>query len=360
MNNFRARKLMRDIIQKERLCLKGLTVFTEAATGPYKYNAIIAALSGADKVYALANDSKFASKNEVQRITMEEASASQVQNVVEVIFNKDISTVGKSDIFTNSGFVRPINTKMVSMMKPTAVVSLMWESWEFRESDIDIEACKRKQILVLGTHESSANNDMYGYSGYLAMKLLFDLGLEGYKTNTLLLGGYYSLGEQIYNHFKSLNMEIAWFSKDNLRSRRYEELEEMYVENGSLIDVIIVAEHSFAGILIGKNGLLTPDLIKNVNPGTKIGVISGIVEGNELCKYDIDYIPKDIRPFGFMSYQAYDLGPRPVLELFAAGLKVGETMARARLSGMNVEQAAEHSIKNSSAQDLLGELSWLN
>ena len=87
MNNLRARKLMRDIIQKEKLCLEGLTVFTEAATGPYKYNAIIAALSGADKVYALANDSKFASKNEVQRITMEEASAAQVQNVVEVILD---------------------------------------------------------------------------------------------------------------------------------------------------------------------------------------------------------------------------------------------------------------------------------
>ena len=37
----------------------------------------------------------------------------------------------------------------------------------------------------------------------------------------------------------------------------------------------------------------------------------------------LQYLPKKIA-FGHMSYQAYHLGPQPVLELFAAGLKVGE------------------------------------
>lgn len=360
MTDLRIHNLIQEIIQKQRLCLEGLTVFTEAATGPYKFNPIIAALSGANKVYAFANDSKFASKYEVKRTTMEEVSSLKLNNIVEVIFDKNISNVGESDIFTNSGFVRPIDGNMVSMMKSTAVVSLMWEPWEFRKSDIDIRACQKKDVLVLGTHESSPNNDMYGYSGYLAMKLLFNLGLEGYKTNILLLGGDYSLGEQIYNHFTSLNMQIAWFSNDNTRSRRYEELASIYCEKGKQIDAIIVADHSFSGTLIGKKGILTPDIIKNINPAVKIGVISGVVAGNELSKNGIAFTPKEIRPFGFMSYQAYDLGPRPVLELFAAGLKVGETMARARLSGMNIEESAQHSIKNSAAQDLLGELSWLD
>ena len=165
-----------------------------------------------------------------------------------------------------------------------------------------------------------------------------------------------TLGMRLESIFPADDPTVAVFSGHGIRLR----LERGFEHPPGKIKIFTEDRHSFAGILIGKNGLLTPDLIRNVNPAMKIGVISGIVEGNELCKYDIDYIPKDIRPFGFMSYQAYDLGPRPVLELFAAGLKVGETMARARLSGMNVEQAAEHSIKNSWAQDLLGELSWLN
>ena len=70
MTDLRIHNLIQMIIQKQRLCLEGLTVFTEAATGSYKFNPIIAALSGAKKVYAFANDSKFASKHEVNRTTM--------------------------------------------------------------------------------------------------------------------------------------------------------------------------------------------------------------------------------------------------------------------------------------------------
>jgi len=46
----------------------------------------------------------------------------------------------------------------------------------------------RKGILVLGTDESVPPHSMYPYSGYLAMKLLFELEQEGYKVKTLLLG----------------------------------------------------------------------------------------------------------------------------------------------------------------------------
>ena len=48
-----------------------------------------------------------------------------------------------------------------------------------------------------------------------------------------------------------------------------------------------------------------------------------------------------------------------MLRLYAAGLKVGEVMARARLSGMTIREAAKHALDNSPAMDFDGNLSWI-
>ena len=60
-----------------------------------------------------------------------------------------------------------------------------------------------------------------------------------------------------------------------------------------------------------------------------------------------------------MNYQPYYLGPKPVVELYAAGLKVGETMSRGRLSGLTPEKAAESAMKHSLAMDFEGDFAWI-
>ena len=59
-----------------------------------------------------------------------------------------------------------------------------------------------------------------------------------------------------------------------------------------------------------------------------------------------------------MSYQAAEIGPRPVLELFAAGLAVGEAMARSRLGGASARDAARHALSVAPAMDFTGEGAW--
>ena len=44
------------------------------------------------------------------------------------------------------------------------------------------------------------------------------------------------------------------------------------------------------------------------------------------------------------------LGPKPVIELHAAGLKVGEVMARARLEGYPVDEVEQITLRNAPAQ----------
>jgi hypothetical protein len=60
-----------------------------------------------------------------------------------------------------------------------------------------------------------------------------------------------------------------------------------------------------------------------------------------------------------MSYQPYEMGPRPVLELFAAGLAVGQAMAFSRLSGASPRDAARHALAVSPAMDFPGERAWV-
>jgi hypothetical protein len=47
-----------------------------------------------------------------------------------------------------------------------------------------------------------------------------------------------------------------------------------------------------------------------------------------------------------------------VLELYTAGLKVGEVLARARLDGAAPEEAACRALTSSPAMDFKGELAW--
>ena len=57
--------LMREAILRCDLDLSGFTILTEAASGAYAVTAILAAMSGAHRVFALARDSRYGSASEV-------------------------------------------------------------------------------------------------------------------------------------------------------------------------------------------------------------------------------------------------------------------------------------------------------
>ncbi|HKP37803.1 MAG TPA: hypothetical protein VJT71_13180 [Pyrinomonadaceae bacterium] len=358
MNSNRLTKILHQCVEDFDLNLRGLVVLTEAATGPYQYSPILAALAGADKVYAVTADSRYANKEDVKIQTLEKARQWGLSERIEVVFNKSRDWISECDIVTNSGFVRPINREFISFMKPTAVIPLMWETWELRDYHLDLEACKEHGILVLGTDEAQPPHALYSLPGYLAMKLIFELGLEGYRTRTLLLGSNV-LARCIHEHFRHLNLPVTWFAEGETEAQPYDSLRSHFATHAQNYDVILVAEHEHDVRLLGADGLLTYDQIREANAAMCIGVISGNVDAGGLKTSGLRFYPEKILPFGQMSYQSYELGPLPVLELYAAGLKVGETMARARLSGSSVKEAARYALQNSAAMDFQDERAWL-
>jgi len=347
------------LIQEYKLDLTGLTIFTEIATGPYFYTPLIPLMANAKEVFALALDSCYGTKSEIINCAENFSRQHGIVNSLEIITEKSSKYVHKSDIITNSGFVRPIDAEMIGWMKPTAVIPLMWETWEFREVDLDLDACKQNNIVVLGTNEHVPPCDMRLYSGLLALKLLFELGLEVCNTNLLLIGDQSTLGKAIHNFLIKAGCCIDWFGSEGNAPYNYEQLTGYFEKFGKFYESIIVAEHKDSRCIIGPEGVLNIDLILKHNPTVRIGIIAGNINLESLNTSGLYFLPKKIRPFGYMSYQPDTLGPRPILELYTAGIKVGEAMSRARLLGFGVKETVKYALENSPAMDFLGENSWL-
>jgi hypothetical protein len=78
-----------------------------------------------------------------------------------------------------------------------------------------------------------------------------------------------------------------------------------------------------------------------------------------LIKNNIDVYPKIMAPDGYMSYMASELGPYPVMNLFAAGAKVGEMMSRNVSKNISVFEAAKLTLDSDLAMDFKGNLAWI-
>src|SRR5262249_22583070 len=156
------------------LDLSGITVLTEAASGAYVCTPVIAALAGAGHVIALTRDSQYATADNVIRMTRALEQLCGVDKEVETVKVRRAGLFARADIVTNLGFVRPIDREAVEVMRPTAVVPLMCEAWEFRPGDVDLHACREKGIRVLGTNEEFEGLDVFRYSGLACLRLLFE------------------------------------------------------------------------------------------------------------------------------------------------------------------------------------------
>jgi hypothetical protein len=154
-------------------------------------------------------------------------------------------------------------------------------------------------------------------------------------------------------------IDLTWVSAEPEGDLGYEQLREHFSGHGQEYDILVVAEHRHHHRLLGGDGFLGYQDILDINPDLKLGIITGNLEVPQLKASGLRYFPEDISPAGFLSYQPYHIGPRPVLTLYTAGLKVGEAMARARLRGLNHRDAAKEALASSPAMDFVGEMAWL-
>ena len=123
---------------------------------------------------AQANDSRFGLAKDIIEQTYKIAEAYKVADRIKCVDVRSHLDLAKADIVTNSGHVRPIDSDLIDTLQPTAVIPLMWETWELRESDFNLKRCREREILVLGTNERTPPCDMRGFIGMTGLKLLLD------------------------------------------------------------------------------------------------------------------------------------------------------------------------------------------
>ena len=346
----------RKIIDTLQISLQNLTVLTECANGPYAYTSIIAILSGAN-VIVYGRDTGYGTfeenKNELEKIII--SIDSLLLKNIQFVNSKDKIDYNKVDILTNSGLLRPITKEMINSLKSTCVIPLMWETWEFRESDLDIKACQNKNIPVIGTNEYFPPTDMTLTIGLFGVKILFDMKVPVGNCKIVLIGGKIP-AMQIAQLYEKMGIDFVWFSptgkeRDN-NCFPYSNLRK--IKELKYIDAFVCAEHSDPFLIAGENGGITFKEIYESHPYASWGHVVGNIDAEELKKSGLAFFPQTIMPFGHQTYGTENIGYEPVIQLNACGLKVGEIAVKERLKGKSIEETIKKTTEYGIGQDFEG------
>lgn len=294
-------------LSKFKLNLKDKVVLTEAATGSYGITAVVAAMAGAD-VYALAKDSAYGSIEDSKNNVLAMAKKAGVES--RITFIESVEEIkGHVDIVTNSGFVRPINRKLIDHLSEKSVITLMYEPWEFREEDIDIEYAYSKKVKVYGTNEGDQRLKTMEYIGLTVLYLLLNKKVSSFSEKNILILGNAKFADPVKRVLtqNSYKTHIVYSYSEKIDVSKY--------------DVIVVAENEKQNILIGHDGayIATNDL----NQDHLVLHICGSVD---FSNAKFDFLPENPKPFGYMSYRTDFVDDQALIDLQVGSLSVAEGM----------------------------------
>jgi hypothetical protein len=331
-NPARLRRLIGRALSTFGLNLRRLTVLTEAATGPYALTPVIAALAGAERVLTLARGSRWGTAAQADQEVMDLAARWGVATCIHSSKGREDPRLAEADVVTNLGAVRPLDEELLTRLKPTAAIALMWEPWEFRPEDLDLGAARRLGLAVLGTNEHHVHLGTFGYVGTAALKLMLEADLEVRGTRVVVAGGP-EFGEPVRDAVRQAGGEATLVAPGALP------------QVGSLLaeaDALVVAHHPHREAILGPGALLEAKALAAWNPGITVVHLSGGVDQGALEAAGLAHVPEFLAPAGYMSVATDHVGPRPLIDLHTAGLRVGADLARARLAGLERAFAERH------------------
>jgi hypothetical protein len=312
LNPNRLVRLMKEAVHRCELDLKGVTVLTEAASGSYIVTPIMAAMAGASRVFAVTRSNRFGTAQQKAADTEVLAELAGQGRRIEYISEISREVVSQADIVTNSGSVRPITAEFVSWMKPDAVIPLMYETWEFRPADLDIEACHQRGIALAGTNERHPAIGVFSFLGMMAVKQLFDAGIGVYQSRVLLLCNnpflpYMESALQCCGAY----VRSADSTGGALGSERF--------------DAVIVAMTPQPGPVLSIDDMRR---IAEHSPGVVLLQYWGDIDRAEAAEAGLSVCPADAPPAGHMGILPAEIGPEPTVRLQSGGLKAGEVLYR--------------------------------
>ncbi len=306
-------RLIRQAAAAFELDLTNCGVLTEAASNAFLWTPIVAAMAGADPVIAVGGNSRWASFDSLRRETRTHAKALGVAERIHVVDAKEPALLAQCQLVTNLGFVRPLDAATVSHLPEGAVISLMWEPWELRPEEIDLAACQRHGIAVLGTNESDPRLRTFDFVAVTVARLLLEQNIELLGAEVLLLG---------VGPFVDATRSLL----ERIGVRVHVLPAEAVSESWGFLDAIVCLEHTDRQhLVIGPGGLL--DERTPVETDCVIH-LCGPLDVAVIRRRGWRLVPDEPAPPGRMSFTTAHAGPKPVIDLHTAGLKVGEAFLR--------------------------------
>lgn len=297
------------------LDLKGLLVVTECATGAYSCTPAIASLAGATKVVAFGKNSSHGTFEGARKdvyCLWEALGLSQNGLLATDSLDALDGNLERADIVTNSGHLRPLNSERIKRMKKGCVIPLMYESWEFRHTDLCLQTCQERGIPVAGTNERHPDIGVFDYLGPMAAKSLFNAGLEIHGNNILLI----------------CDNDFALYLGKTLKNLGANVLRNAQTVSNN-IDAVV-----FAHTPPESGGTLTID---SMDLPERVPVCCQLWGNVDRSCFKTKWVPEKEPEAGHMGLMLPSIGVQPVVKLQAGGLKVGGIMARARQSGLKAQ-----------------------
>lgn len=348
-------RLIRRALENARLDLRGLRVLTEASVGYRRITATIAALAGADEVYAIGRDSVAYSRKEAEEQTAYFAALARVSGRVKLVPTRLQAPLSSIDVVTDLPNVRPIDESIIRNLADTAVVTLMRSVARWHPSDVDVATCRRRGVAVAGLDEEAVGLHRFAPPAVLAG--LFELGIE-VTGSTIVVAGDAAAHAYVVQGLARLGARVlvaAHVSAGRLALYGGEKAGD------SLADEGVASRLAAADALV-----LCPDAsARLVGPGTPTDAARLAASAPHLAVVGLDAHDElqaltaaglRCRPAGGPD-GVFDLLPQAVVAQHVAGLKVAEVMARARRRGSSPLAAEESAAAEAHAELLPKDLS---
>jgi hypothetical protein len=243
---------------------------------------------------------------------LELASSAGVADRIEVLQTIGPDVLQNVDIVTNSGHLRPLTATLIEQLPSHAVIALMFEAWEFRSDDLDVEACLRHRIPVVGVNERHSTIDVFSFLGPLCLRQLHDCGLAGYSNRIALICDNDFVGPL-----------RAGLSSAGASAVTFGSVEAVYRNDW---DAIIVALQPTSAIRVGVSE--ARHLANCSPPATAVLQFWGDVDRTALIASGLAVWPPAPPKMGHMGILLSEIGPEPIVRLQAGGLRAAESVRR--------------------------------
>lgn len=349
-------RLIRREIERTRLDLKGLRVLTEASVGYRRVTPVIAALAGADEVYAIGRDSVAASRKEAEEQTGWFAELARVGARVKLLPTRLQAPLAAVDVVTDLPGVRPIDESIVRNLAESAAVTLMRGTVYWRPADVDVATCRRYGVAVAGVDEEAVG--LHRYPPLAALAALLDLGVEITGARVVVAGdgpaapyvvqALASLGARVLVAAPDSAGRVSLYGGEKAGDR--------------------LADESVYGRLPEADALVLcpagPDA-RDIGPGAPVDAarlaaaaphLAVVGVGAEAGLRALEAAGVRCRTAGGTD-GVFDLLPQAVVAQHVAGLKVAEVMTRARRRGSSPLAAEQLAAAEAHAELLPKDLS---